>query len=155
MYTSDDFYAIKRQIRSVLIKVAIIFAVFLTISLIIAKKISNPLGLLVLIIGICIDEFIWGIYGKPVVTYKKFVREILTGRERQKRGYIVEIGAEPVYKDNKLFYYEIFIKEDKSDDVEQMLLLDSNKELPDLQYGRWYEFQLYQNYIIDVQKATT
>lgn len=154
MYTNDDFNSVKKQIRSVLIKVAIIFAVFLTISLIVAKNVSNPLGLFILIIGICIDGFIWGIYGKPVVIYKNFVREILTGRKQKRNGYVVRIGSEPTYKDNRLFYYEVFVKDDEDEEMEQMLLLDSNKEFPNMQENSWYEFELYQNYIIDVEKMT-
>ncbi len=152
MYTENDFLSVKKQIQSVLIKVLIIFAIFLTISLVVAKNVSNPLGLFILVIGLCVCEFIWGIYGKPVVTYKKFLQEILTGRQRQQERYVVDIGEEPVYKDNRLFYYEILVKEDEEDDMEQMLLIDSNKVFPSIKEGKWYEFALYQNYVVDVKE---
>lgn len=152
MYTEDDLISVRSQIRGLIIKIVILFAIFLTVSLILAKNISNPLGLFILIVGLCICEFIWGIYGKPVVIYKKFLQELLTGRKRQQTGYVVSIGSEPVYKDNKLFYYEIFIKENVDDDIDKMLLMDNNKDFPPIEKGKWYEFTLYQNYIVDMKE---
>ena len=150
MYTRDDFDALRKQVLTWAIILIGIFGVFLAVALLVSKNISNPLGLFILVIGVCVDEFIWGVYLRPVVTYRKFVREILTGRERQKRGYVVDIGERPVYKDNKLFYYEVFIQDDESNDISQMLLLDSNKEIQGIKNENWYDFNLYQNYIIGV-----
>ena len=150
MYTKDDFDALKKQVLTWVIVLLGVFGIFLTIALLVSKNVSNPLGLFILVIGVCVDEFIWGVYLRPVVTYRKFVREILTGRERQRRGYVVDIGEKPVYKDNKLFYYEVFIQEDESDDVKQMLLLDGNKEPQSIKNDNWYEFDIYQNYITGI-----
>lgn len=155
MYTEDDLKSVKRQIRSLLIKIAILFAIFLTISLLLANNLSNPIGLIILVVGLCICEFIWGIYGKPVATYKKFLQEILTGRKRQQRNYVIDVGSKPVYKDNELFYYEILVKEDREDEMEQMLLQDTNKTFPSIEKGSWYEFTLYQNYIVDLEEIYT
>lgn len=151
MYTREYYDAIKRQIRSMLIKIAIIFVIFLAIALTVAKNVDNTLGLIILILGVCIDQFIWGIYGRPVWTYRSFVREVMTGRERHKESFIVGISDEPVYKDNKLFYYEVFIKEDHQDEVEQLLLFDGNMDPSSLQYDNLYTFKLYQNYIVGVK----
>ena len=36
--------------------------------------------------------------------------------------------------------------------MEQMLLIDSNKVFPSIKEGKWYEFALYQNYVVDVKE---
>ena len=61
------------------------------------------------------------------------------------------IGADPVYKDNKLYFYEINIEEDG---VERMLLLDDQKEWPQIDINRLYRFEIHENFITNFTPLT-
>lgn len=151
MYTEQDLMQTKTQIRDTSIKIFIMLAVFLVCSIFVAKYAKNALGLIILLVGICLSIFFWGIYGTPVATYYKFLKELFTGRSRLKKARIQSVSNKPVYKDNKLFYYEIMVKEDSDDEIEQMLLFDANKTLKNVKPKEWYEFEVYQNFIIDMK----
>lgn len=109
--------------------------------------VNNTLGMIILLIGICLDIFIWGMYGSQVLAYYRFLGDMFTGRQRVESGVVKRVGTQPVYKDNKLYYYEVLIE---NDGVEQMLLVDANKPLPDIQVGKKYEFKVFQNFVIDI-----
>jgi len=146
----DDLLSVKSQIKKYLIIVIGIFVVFLAAA-IITKDSNNILSTAILVIGVCIDVFIWGMYVSPVIAYYRYVRDIITGRSRVITGIVKKVGKEPVYKDNKLFYYEVVIEEDE---VERVLLLDDQKKWPEIFTGKVYEFKMYENYVINIAEST-
>lgn len=148
MYSNDDLLSTKSQIIKYVIIVIGIFALFLAAA-IIAKQSDNTLATAILVIGVCIDIFIWGMYLSPVIAYYRYVKDIITGRSRVITGIVKEVGKEPVYKDNKLFYYEVLIEEDE---IERVLLLDEQKEWPEIFAGKNYEFKIYENYVIGIEE---
>lgn len=150
MYSMDDLLSVKSQIKKYLIIVIGIFVVFLAAA-IITKDSNNILSTAILVIGVCIDVFIWGMYVSPVIAYYRYVRDIITGRSRVITGIVKKVGKEPVYKDNKLFYYEVVIEEDE---VERVLLLDDQKKWPEIFTGKVYEFKMYENYVINIAEST-
>ena len=147
MYKHEDIYEVRKQINLMIAVIAIIFAAFLIISVVVASTVNNRLGMIILIIGICLDIFVWGMYGSPILAYHSFLKDIFTGRIRVESGVVKNVNTKPAYKDNRLFYYEILIDDGET---ERLLLLDANKPLPDFDIGKRYEFEVFQNFVIKI-----
>lgn len=152
MYSQEDLQQTGKQLKRIIILLGSILIAFLILSIILANTISNTVGMIILLVGICIDIFIWGVYGSQILAYYRFLNDMFTGRQRVEAGVVKRVGSQPVYKDNKLYYYEVLID---NDGVEQMLLIDANKPLPNLQVGQKYEFKVFQNFVIDVLSGPT
>jgi hypothetical protein len=127
--------------------VAVVFLGSLIISIIVAGTVNNRLGMYILIFGICLDIFVWGMFGSPVLAYYNFLKDIFTGRIREESGVVKSVNTKPVYKDNRLYYYEVLIDDGET---ERMLLIDANKPLPAFDIGKRYEFEVYQNYVVNI-----
>ncbi len=147
MYSQEDIQQSWRQLKRIIILLAAILIAFLLISIALAIMVDNTLGMIILLVGICLDIFIWGLYGSQVLAYYRFLSDMFTGRQRVESGVVKSVGTQPVYKDNKLYYYEVLIE---NDGTEQILLMDANKPLPHLYIGRRYEFKVFQNFVIDI-----
>lgn len=132
----------------VLLLVGLIF--FIVISVIIAKRIENWAGMVFLLLGVSAGVFIWGVYVAPVFAYFRFLKDLITGKTRQIHGRAVEVSSHPVYKDNKLYFYEVGIEEDG---VERLLLLDDQKEWPKINISESYNFEVHENFITDIEPA--
>lgn len=147
MYREEDLQQTGKQLKKVILVMSAVLVAFLAISIALASLVNNTLGLIVLLIGICLDIFIWGVYGSQILAYYRFLRDMFTGRQRVESGVVKRVGNQPVYKDNKLYYYEVLIE---NDGVERILLVDANKPMPDIQVGQKYEFKVFQNFVIDM-----
>lgn len=147
MYREEDLQQTGKQLKKVILVMSAVLVAFLAISIALASLVNNTLGLIVLLIGICLDIFIWGVYGSQILAYYRFLRDMFTGRQRVESGVVKRVGNQPVYKDNKLYYYEVLIE---NDGVKRILLVDANKPLPDIQVGQKYEFKVFQNFVIDM-----
>jgi len=147
VYREEDLQQTGKQLKKVILVMSAVLVAFLAISIALASLVNNTLGLIVLLIGICLDIFIWGVYGSQILAYYRFLRDMFTGRQRVESGVVKRVGNQPVYKDNKLYYYEVLIE---NDGVERILLVDANKPLPDIQVGQKYEFKVFQNFVIDI-----
>lgn len=147
MYGQQDLQKISRQVIIVITLVSVIFIASLVVAIIVAANKSQWLGQLILILGVMIDIFIWGVKATPALTYQGFIKEIMTGLSRHERGRVISISREPVYKDNRLFYYEVLIQQEEEN--RRMLLLDVYKGVGELHEGSEYDFQIHGNYIID------
>lgn len=151
MYSKEDLQQTGKQLKRVIFILAGVLIAFLVISIVLAKMVNNTLGMVILLIGVCLDIFVWGIYGSQILAYYRFLSDMFTGRQRVETGVVKRVGTQPVYKDNKLYYYEILIE---NDGVEQMLLIDANKPLPQIQEGQRYEFKVFQNFVVDILNRT-
>jgi len=147
VYREEDLQQTGKQLKKVILVMSAVLVAFLAISIALASLVNNTLGLIVLLIGICLDIFIWGVYGSQILAYYRFLGDMFTGRQRVESGVVKRVGNQPVYKDNKLYYYEVLIE---NDGVERILLVDANKPLPDIQVGQKYEFKVFQNFVIDI-----
>lgn len=147
MYRQEDLQQTGKQLKNVILVISAVLIAFLAISIALASLVNNTLGLIVLLIGICLDIFIWGVYGSQILAYYRFLGDMFTGRQRVESGVVKRVGNQPVYKDNKLYYYEVLIE---NDGVERILLVDANKPMPDIQVGQRYEFKVFQNFVIDI-----
>jgi len=147
VYREEDLQQTGKQLKKVILVMSAVLVAFLAISIALASLVNNTLGLIVLLSGICLDIFIWGVYGSQILAYYRFLRDMFTGRQRVESGVVKRVGNQPVYKDNKLYYYEVLIE---NDGVERILLVDANKPMPDIQVGQRYEFKVFQNFVIDI-----
>jgi len=136
------------QIKIALLVICIIFILSLALSIFIAYAFSNQIGMLLLTMGVCLCVFVWGIYGTPLVSYYIFAKDMITGRSRSVDGIVLKIGSTPVYKDNKLYFYEILIDEDGE---ERLLLNDANSPIQGIKENQRYLFNIHENYIKNVQ----
>ena len=78
----------------------------------------------------------------------KYIKDLVTGRSREIQGLVKDVSDHPVYKDNKLYYYEVIIEEDE---IERILLLDDQKDWPSLDINKVYKFEIHENYVKDLQ----
>ncbi|NLI61169.1 MAG: GIY-YIG nuclease family protein [Clostridiales bacterium] len=148
MYSQQDLQSINKQLKKVVIGLIAIFLFFLIISIFIKNSVNNITGMIVMILGVCLNIFLWSMYASPIFAYYKFVKDIVTGRTREIQGLVKNISTQPLYKDNKLFYYEVIIEENG---VERMLLLDDQKEWPKINKNELYNFQIHDNFITAIK----
>jgi hypothetical protein len=147
MYDEKVLHKIMHQIKVTILVGSVLFILSLVLSIMIASAFSNNLGMLLLIAGISLCIFIWGIYGTPVLNYYNFVKNMITGRSRTIDGKVKKIGVTPVYKDNKLYFYEVLIDESGE---ERLLLNDINTPVEGIRENQRYLFDIHENYIKNV-----
>jgi site-specific DNA recombinase len=81
----------------------------------------------------------------------RYIKDIKEGRTQEVRGKVLNISDEPVYKDNRLLFYEVTLMDEK-DGVERLLLFDDNIGKPPFEVGSDYHFRTHQNYIIQAEQ---
>lgn len=146
MYNRGDLDNITKQVKKTIILLLASLIFFIIISIIAANLLHNWLGMIMLVLGVCIIMFTWGMYATPIFAYSRFIRELVTGRTREIQGLVKNLSKNPVYKDNKLYFYELNIVEDG---IERMLLLDDQKDWPQIQPNKVYNFQIHESFITD------
>lgn len=149
MYNETDYTEIKSQLKKIIIIAIVISLIFIIPSLIFLLRKPQWIGASVLSVGTCLVVFISGVYGTPIYNYYRYLRDIKEGRTQEVKGQVVNITDEPVYKDNRLLFYEILIK-DAKDGLEKLLLFDENKGKPQIAAGSNYSFRTHQNYIVQI-----
>ncbi|MGI5852632.1 MAG: hypothetical protein GX340_08260 [Clostridiales bacterium] len=151
MYRQEDFDSIKKQFTRIttLMFAGLIF--FIISSIVIANRVENWVGMIFLLVGICVEIFVWGVFAAPIFSYYRFIRDLVTGRTREIEGLVKGLSTDPVYKDNKLYFYEINIEEDG---IERVLLLDDQKEWPQIHINSLYRFEIHENFITDFTPVT-
>lgn len=147
MYREAELNSVGKQLKRILLLAGGVLFIFLTAAFSFMTRWPSWIGTIFLLFGVVFCVFLWGIYGTPVLAYYRFVRDIVTGRSREVSGKVLRVEKEPVYKDNKLLYYEVIIEEDK---VERLLLLDANRETPPLMINTAYTFRVHENFIVDI-----
>ncbi len=147
MYTETDLEAVSKQLKRAVTFVAGILFVFLTTAFIFMTQWPAWIGTGFLMIGVCFNIFLWGMYGNPVLAYYRFVKDIVTGRTREMTGKVAWVGDQPIYKDNKLFYYEVWLDDEG---VERVLYYDMNKGTPNVEPGVTYHFRIHENYVVEI-----
>lgn len=146
-YNENDFTEIKGQLRKIIILVLFIALIFIITAIAFLLRKPQWMGATFLSVGVCLSIFVWGVYGTPIYSYYRFIKDIKEGRTREISGKVTNITDEPVYKDNRLLYYEVTLNDDK-DGVERVLLYDGNMGKPPFEVGSNYYFRTHQNYII-------
>ncbi len=148
MYDDIILQKIVHQIKVTMLVVFVTFILSIVLSVLIASAFSGNLGMVLLTLGVCLCIFIWGVYGTPVINYYSFVKDMTTGRSRTVDGTVKKIGATPLYKDNKLYFYEILIDEAGE---ERLLLKDANFPIEGINENQRFLFNIHENYIKNVQ----
>jgi len=147
MYSNDEKTLVGKQFKKYLLLSIAIVVAFAILAFAFMARLAQWKGALFLSVGVCIGIFILTIYAFPIRAYYRFISDILRGQSREIRVPIIKVSDQPVYKDNKLLFYEISTLEE---DVERMLLFDANKGKPDLNVGDEVVFRIYENYIIEI-----
>jgi hypothetical protein len=147
MYSETDRIAVLKQLKKTAGLILGVLLLFLIVAFVFMTQWPTWIGTVFLLVGVCFSVFFWGIYGTPTLAYYRFVRDIVTGRSHEVACYVKKVSEEPVYKDNKLFYYEVWVDEEG---IERVLLYDMNKGKPEIVPERDYTFKIHENYIIDV-----
>jgi len=148
MFDDSLLHQVLRQLKGTILKVSVVFVVSVILSVLTAVFFSSNLGMFVMIAGICLCIFLWGIYGTPVLNYYNYIKDISIGRSRSIHGIVKKVGTRPVYKDNKLFYYELLIDEKGE---ERLLLMDANRPFMKFEENHPYTFEIHENYIKDAR----
>ena len=147
MYPEAFVMKVNTQSRAMIRNTVIIALVSLAASIPVGVFVSNPAGFILLALGICALIAYWGVRGSQVWAYHHFAMDMCMGRHREIEVDIVRISGEPLYKDNKLYYYEILTVQDG---VERMLLWDANFPLPDIRPGQKARFSVVDKYIYGI-----
>ena len=68
MYRQEDFDGIKKQFTRIMTLMVAGLIFFIVISIVIANKIENWAGMIFLLVGICVEIFVWGVYTAPILS---------------------------------------------------------------------------------------
>jgi hypothetical protein len=147
MYTESFIEQVRRQRNAMIRRAAAIIVVFLTAAILVGVFAESALGLIVFCLGIAALLAFWGVRGAQVSAYYRYVMDVFMGRHRELETDVLSVSPEAVYKDNKLYYYEI---ETRQGDVERMLLWDANLPLPDIKAGQRVVFSVMDRYIWEI-----
>jgi hypothetical protein len=150
-YNDNDFTEVKGQVRKITLLVVVIALIFIITAIAFLLRKPQWIGATFLSIGVCLSIFIWGVYGTPILSYYRYIKDIKEGRTQEVRGKVLNISDEPVYKDNRLLFYEVTLMDEK-DGVERLLLFDDNIGKPPFEVGSDYHFRTHQNYIIQAEQ---
>jgi len=148
MYDEKLLQRVMHQIKVTIFVVSVIFVLSLVLSVLITYAFSGNLGMALLTLGICLCIFVWGVYGTPVVNYYSFAKDMTSGRSRTIDGTVTKVGVTPVYKDNKLYFYEVLIVETGE---ERLLLNDANSPIEGIEKNQRCLFEIHENYIKNVR----
>ena len=146
MYTEADLADVKKQLNKMLFLTVILLLAFIVPAVVFMLRQPQWIGATFLTVGICIVIFLWGVFGIPIYRYYHFLRDIFEGRTREIGGKVTKVEEEPVYKDNRLLYYQVWMIDDE-DGEERMLLFDDNKGKPSVQEGKHYIFRIHESFI--------
>ncbi|NLJ40794.1 MAG: hypothetical protein GX352_04185 [Clostridiales bacterium] len=149
MYDKRDIESVKTQLKKIIALLVIVFIFFMTVAIVVALNKSNNGGMVIMVAGVCFLVFIWGMYVMPAYIYYRFLEELIMGRSREIRGIVKGLSPNPIYKDNKLRFYELVIEEDG---VERVLLLDNQKEWPRIEISRPYLIRIHDNFVVDISQ---
>jgi hypothetical protein len=152
VYSETDFTEVRGQLKKVILLSAGILLVFIILTTAFLLRQPQWIGATVLSAGVCLAVFIWGVFGTPTYSYYHYIKDIAEGRTREMKGSVVKLTDTPVYKDNRLLFYEVLVK-DQEDGIEKVLLFDENKGKPELHIGRAYTFRTHQNFIIHLEES--
>ena len=149
MYTETDFLDVRKQLRKMILLTVVLSLVFIIPAVAFMLRRPQWIGAAFLTVGVCLILFLWGVFGIPIYYYYHFIRDIFEGRTRKVKGLVTKVEEGPVYKDNRLLYYQIWFRDDE-DKKERILLFDENKGKPSVQAGKQYSFQTHENFIIQI-----
>lgn len=144
MYNEVDLFEVKKQLQKVIITISAIMLIFLATAIAFMTRWPVWIGTTFLIVGVCFNIFLLSIWGIPIISYYRFVKDIVTGRTREITGEITKVVEDPIYKDNKLLFYEVWIIEE---DEERVLYYDANKGIPKANVGDKIAFRIHENFI--------
>lgn len=147
LYNEELLNSTAKQLKHTALKVIALFLAFILVSIFVGVLVSNTLGMLVLVLGVSLCLLFWGIYGTPVFGYYRFIKDILLGKSRKVHAVITKVSDQPIYKDNKLYFYEIIVVEN---DTERLLLFDSNLSEFKFELSQSYTFEVHDNYITNI-----
>lgn len=147
MYPEAFVERVNTQNKAMIRNAVIILLVSLIAAILMGVFVSSPVGLVLLCLGIAAYITYWGVRGSQVWAYHRFAMEMCLGRHREIETEILRVSEGPVYKDNKLYFYEI---ETIQGGVERMLLWDANFPLPAIQPGQKVTFSVIDKYIWDI-----
>lgn len=152
MYTETDLTNVKNQLVKILLLISAVLLAVIVPSIAFLLRKPVWIGSLILAAGICIVIFLWGVIGTPIYRYFQFLKDIFEGRTREIKGKVVRAEEKPVYKDNRLLYYEVWIIDDE-DSEERVLLFDDNKGKPSVQADKHYTFRIHENFITQITES--
>ena len=111
MYRQEDFDGIKKQFTRIMTLMVAGLIFFIISSIVIANRVENWVGMIFLLVGICVEIFVWGVFAAPIFSYYRFIRDLVTGRTREIEGLVKGLSTDPVYRTTS-YTYEINIEED-------------------------------------------
>lgn len=90
---------------------------------------------------------------RPAISYERWLKEILNGRQHDTAGILTRIGEEDVYED-KLCFKEVLVNIylDLAEEGERRFLLDSSKRIPAELLNQPVLVRSHENYIVSVKK---
>lgn len=149
MYTEDFVDQVGRQRSALIRNTVLIIAVSLAASILVGVFVESWVGFALLALGIILFVGYWGLRGSQVNAYYHYVMEIMQGRHREIEADVLGVSDGPVYKDNKVYYYEIDTLEGE---LSRTLLWDANFSLPDIQPGQRVGFSVMERYVWDIAR---
>ncbi|NLG37504.1 MAG: hypothetical protein GX549_05765 [Clostridiales bacterium] len=154
LYTKKDYEDVVRQLRRIWLLILVIAAVCIAVWIVLAcnqdkeTRIAWP-GYVAS--GVCSAAivFIYGLFGSRVNAYRRFLRDVDQGLEREASGVVTRIEETPAESSN-LQYLNIHLMPDDTSDPtpsERLLRYDPVKSPVPFKEGQRVRLVLFGNYI--------
>lgn len=138
MYTEEDYRSISRQFRNRSLSLWIPLGVFAVLIFVLAiRRVPEVFVMIATILAGGLAIFVFGLFIKPVLSYKRHMDNCLHGRTHDVTGAFKEMGEETVDKDGVRFWPMILNvgnMEDEEDD--RLLYYDANLPRPGFVRGQ-------------------
>ena len=109
-------------------------------------------GTIVIIVACVVSVFVYGMYVSPLHRYTNYLNDAVMGTKHKVTCVIKSISQKPVYKDNKLYFYEITVNACK-EEYDRLYLFDANVELPSIHVEDVVNIIYYENFIVGIESA--
>ena len=131
IYSVLDIKSTEKQYIKGLIFLGVFIFLMLAASIVLGLLKYVTEGTIVVVAACIISVFVYGMYVSPLHRYTSYLSEVITGTKHKVTCVVKSISKTPVYKDNKLYFYEITVNA-CNEEFDRLYLFDANINLPDI-----------------------
>ena len=154
MYDQNDFDLSLRQLRGQLLLLLLMGSPFLAgiiVSFVLRIKLLTIV--LSILLGIVVI-FFYNMRVSPVTAYRRYLRNIRTGLQRETQGVVVSFDPEETFKEGVRFRPLVINVDPKMDpEGERLFYFDLCKPLPAVQAGDSVHVVSHGNYVLTIAGA--
>jgi len=150
IYSVSDIKSTEKQYIKSLIFLGVFIFLMLAASIVLGLFKYVTEGTIVIVAACIISIFVYGMYVSPLHRYTNYLSEVITGTKHKVTCVIKSISQKPIYKDNKLYFYEITVNV-YNNEFDRLYLFDANVDLPDIHVEDEVNIVYYENFIVGIE----